>query len=138
MQKSIYLYSFGAWLILVFLAIANGIIRNSYYSGQLGELAAHQLSTVIFCIIIIAFSYVFFRYSGVSGEAKDYLYVGLMWLFLTVIFEFIFGHYIAGHSWDRLLEDYNLFKGRIWLLVLIVTFSAPSVAFWLIERGKLH
>lgn len=134
MQKSIYLYSIGAWIMLVILAIINGIIRNSFYSQHLGELLAHQVSTIVFCLIIIVFSYLFFRYSGVAGNKKDYVYIGLIWLFLTVAFEFLFGHFIAGHTWEHLLADYNVFKGRIWILVLIVTATAPLISHWIIEQ----
>jgi hypothetical protein len=119
--------------MLVILAIINGIIRNSFYSRQLGELLAHQVSTIVFCVTIIAFSYLFFKYSGVTGTKKDYLHIGLMWLFLTVAFEFLFGHFIAGHTWNHLLADYNVFKGRIWILVLIVTATAPSISHWMIK-----
>jgi hypothetical protein len=134
MQKSIYLYSIGAWIMLVILAIINGIIRNSFYSRQLGELLAHQVSTIVFCVTIMAFSYLFFKYLCVTGTKKDYLYIGFMWLCLTVAFEFLFGHYIAGHTWEHLLADYNVFKGRIWILVLIVTATAPSFSHWMINQ----
>lgn len=33
-------------------------------------------------------------------------------MILTIIFEFVFGHYIAGHTQGKLLNDYNLLKGR--------------------------
>ena len=38
---------------------------------------------------------------------------------MTVAFEFGFGHFVAGHSWQRLLGDYNLLEGRVWLLFLL-------------------
>jgi hypothetical protein len=46
---------------------------------------------------------------------------------MTVAFEFLAGHYIFGSPWDRLLEDYNLFGGRIWLLVLATSAFAPLI-----------
>ncbi|WP_342304324.1 hypothetical protein [Methanolobus sp. ZRKC5] len=116
-------------------AIINGIIRNSFYGKFFSELLAHQVSTVIFCTLIIAFSYVFFMFSGVTGTPRDYAYIGIMWLFLTVAFEFLFGYYIAGHSWEHLLTDYNILKGRIWLLVPIVTALAPSIVYRLINHS---
>ena len=64
-----------------------------------------------------------------------YLYLGLavligfVWLTLTVCFEFLFGHYIAGHSWSRLLEDYNLMAGRLWPLLLVWVTVLPSLVY---------
>jgi hypothetical protein len=51
--------------------------------------------------------------------------VGLIWLGMTVIFEFVFGHYVIGHPWRKLFHDYNLLEGRVWVLVLIWTTIAP-------------
>jgi len=58
----------------------------------------------------------------------DLLLIGALWLTLTVAFEFGFGHYVMGHSWRYLLADYNILKGRLWSLVLLVTFVSPL--FW--------
>ena len=44
---------------------------------------------------------------------------GIMWVALTVAFEFLAGHYVFGNSWKRLTADYNVFRGRIWILVLL-------------------
>jgi hypothetical protein len=44
---------------------------------------------------------------------------------LTVGFEFLAGHYLFGNPWRRLLEDYNVVRGRVWMLVLLTTALAP-------------
>jgi hypothetical protein len=48
-----------------------------------------------------------------------------MWLGLTVVFVFLFGHNVAKRSWHELLRDYNLFAGRVWLVVLVWVTIAP-------------
>lgn len=53
--------------------------------------------------------------------------VGAIWLAATVAFEFGFGHYVVGHSWNKLLRDYNFMKGRLWLLVLIWILIMPPL-----------
>jgi hypothetical protein len=58
--------------------------------------------------------------------------VGLFWLVLTVTFEFLFGRYVAGASWEALLADYDVLRGRLWPLVLLTTLLAPSL--WGIAR----
>ena len=39
------------------------------------------------------------------------------------------GHYIMGNPWSKLLHDYNLLRGRLWLFVLIWTTIAPYIMF---------
>jgi hypothetical protein len=46
---------------------------------------------------------------------------------MTVAFELLAGHYLFGNTWERLLADYNVLRGRIWVLVLITTFLAPRL-----------
>jgi hypothetical protein len=41
----------------------------------------------------------------------------------------LFGHYVAGHSRGRLLHDYNLFAGRVWLILLVWVTVAPYLFF---------
>ena len=112
------------WIGLVIIAIVNGALREKVYGKFMDELTAHQLSTVIgivlFSVYIMILSLTWKIES--SGQA---LAIGGIWLALTVAFELFFGHYVIGHSWRRLFQDYNLLKGRLWILVLMWTAIAP-------------
>lgn len=122
-MKTVFIYT-ASWVGLVFLAILNGSIRQKMYSQYMTDLSAHQLSTFIFVILIAAY---LFLISGVVRlqSSKQALLVGSIWVVMTISFEFIFGHYIMGNSWTRLLDDYNLIEGRLWILILIWTYLSP-------------
>ena len=77
-------------------------------------------------ILIGLFVWLITRRWGFASPGQAII-VGVLWLALTVAFEFLFGHYIAGHPWARLLHDYNLIRGRLWILVLLWTALAPYV-----------
>jgi hypothetical protein len=115
-----------AWFPMVFIAILNGILRESVIRRFLGEPASHRLSTltgaIFFGLYIQAVIRIWKPESG--GQAVA---IGLLWLVMTIAFEFLFGHYVAGHSWSRLLLDYNLFAGRVWLLLLAWVAAAPWI-----------
>lgn len=70
---------------------------------------------------------VYIRRSPVLPPAGRWA-IGLFWLVLTVCFEFLFGHYVAGHPWERLLADYNLLAGRLWVLILATLLFTPALA----------
>ncbi len=55
------------------------------------------------------------------------LRLGLTWLVLTVAFEFLFGHFVMGHSWTTLFQDYNILAGRMWSIVLVRVTTAPVI-----------
>lgn len=115
-----------AWLLMPIIGIINGTIRQYAYSNALGELRAHQVSTVtgIFLFGLYIWALTLFWKIRSSAEA---IAIGLIWLTLTIAFEFLFGHYVMKHSWSRLFHDYNLFEGRLWVLVLLWVTLAPYV-----------
>ena len=57
--------------------------------------------------------------------ARQAVAVGALWVGLTLAFEFGVGHYGFGNPWAELLADYDLRRGRIWILVLLTTLLAP-------------
>ena len=118
------------WFGLAILAIINGAIRNVFFSKVLGDLKAHQISTIFLLALISIYTWVF-TYFWELGSAGQALLVGLIWVCITILFEFVFGHYVVKKDWQVLFHDYNISKGRIWLFVPIWTFFAPFTFFCL-------
>lgn len=115
-----------AWVPLVPIAILNAVIREAGYKQWLGELRAHQVSTATAIILFGVYIWAVTRLWPIQS-GRQALLIGLIWLCLTVAFEFLFGHYVMGNPWQRLLHDYNLLAGRVWVLVLIWIALAPYV-----------
>jgi hypothetical protein len=111
------------WVPMLLFAIANGALRDLVYKKYTGELAANQISTVTLMILFGCYiGYIIHRFPP-SSESKA-LIIGFIWLVLTLGFEFGFGRW-RGNSWAKLFADYNLFEGRIWLLIPIFVAIAP-------------
>jgi hypothetical protein len=126
-KPRLHIYAVGVWVILTVLAVLNGILRNYTYGPVVGEQAAHIFSSLILVGVVFAVAYVFLRLVRLDYTLGDLLVVGAAWVALTVTFEFLFGHYVAGHPWSRLFADYNILKGRVWALVLLAVFVAPLI-----------
>ena len=114
------------WIGLVFLAILNGTLREKGYAQFMSELSAHQLSTFIFIVLSGVYMYAVVGWYRLHSS-REALLVGALWVCMTVAFEFLFGHYVMGHSWSKLFHDYNLLQGRVWALVLVWTLFAPYI-----------
>jgi hypothetical protein len=115
-----------AWIPMVLIAIANGALREATYGKLMSELQAHQISTLSGLLLFSAYIWVVIR-TWRPDTSKQAITVGLIWLGLTIAFEFLFGHYVVGHPWSKLLYDYNVFAGRVWVVVLIWVTVAPYV-----------
>ena len=117
------------WLVLLLVAVGNGVLREASYGRHLSERSAHQLSTLTGIVFTGLCAWPLLRIWPPQTAAGAWR-VGLLWLVLTVGFEFVFGHYVAGHPWRRLLHDYNLRQGRLWPLFLLWIVLMP----WLFQR----
>ncbi len=123
-MPSMFLRALIGWLALMVAAVLNGTFRVKVLIPRLGERTGHVISTVALCILIFLLTGSLIQWIG-PRSSSDALRVGGFWLLLTVVFEFGFGHFIAGKPWGELLADYNVTAGRIWFLVLLATSLAP-------------
>ncbi len=114
---------FLAWFPMLLLAILNGAMRDLGYKKYMGDLTAHQISTITL-IILFAFyiGYIINRFPPISSTQT--ILIGTVWVILTLSFEFGFGRY-RGNVWSVLFADYNILKGRIWILIPVWVLIAP-------------
>lgn len=115
--------SFLVWVLIIPLAILNGILREKVLSPWLGPEVALPASGVLLCMLILVVAAWILPHL-VQGTAKQFWRIGLFWLVLTVVFETAFG-LLAGHSAQQLLAAYNLTTGNLWSLVILFTTVAP-------------
>jgi hypothetical protein len=123
----LFMQAVGVWVILLIAAVINGAIRQEFIGRLLDELPAHLLSTILLALIIFIVAFLFIRAKGITKTAT-LLLIGGLWVVLTVAFEFLFFHYAAGVPWSKLLADYNILKGRIFVLVLLSSLLSPLIA----------
>ena len=124
------------WLLLLVIAMAAGALRTALLEPRIGEQPAHVIGTLAG---IGLFGLVIWAAAGWITPAlarRDLLRVGITWLAATVIFEFALGYYVLGKSWSTLVADYNIFAGRLWVLVLLTVLLMPLLAGELQRRGR--
>jgi hypothetical protein len=122
------------WIPMVFIAIANGAARDLGYGKHTGERLAHQISTLIAVLLFTAYIWTVLRNAPPRSGAHAAA-IGILWLGLTVAFEFLFGHYGAGLPWSRLWSDYDVLAGRLWVLIPLWLGAAPFV-FYRVRAGR--
>lgn len=120
------LKALGIWFLLAALAIFNGAIRTLFILPAFGEQTAHVIGTLIFLLFQFIVIYFFIRKASIT-ETSELIKIGVFWVIISIIFEFIFGHFVMGHSWEKLFADYNILKARLWSLVLLNNLAAPLI-----------
>lgn len=115
------------WLVILVLAMLNGALREAFLIPAFGSFAGLvasglMLSLVIFVVALFAVP----RLGAVS--ARGYWWVGLLWLGMTLVFEFGFGLLVQGKPLAELLQAYTFQGGNIWPVVLLATLVSPPLA----------
>lgn len=116
-----------AWLSFAGIAVMLGAIRVKHLEPALGEQKAHVIGTLAVCVALLAAIQLFVNASGLR-DTWPLMRIGAFWTVLTICFEFFFGLVVAKKSLEQILADYDIFRGRIWVLVLATTFWGPVLA----------
>ena len=109
------------------MAMANGALRELVLVPLLGGRSGLVLSGVLLCLCVAVVAFVLVRVKQ-DVTVTQSLFVGILWLCLTLGFEFGFGGYVQHKPWSELLEAYTFEDGNLWPIVLLVTLVAPYLA----------
>jgi hypothetical protein len=120
----------AVWVLFIPLSILNGVLREEVLSPWLGKQAALPLSGVLLSCLIFLTTHWLFPF--IKASARQVWRIGSTWLFLTVLFEFGFGHFVMGKPLEVLLTAYHVQGGNLWVLVLFVILVSP----WLASRTR--
>jgi hypothetical protein len=117
----------AVWLCVMIVEVLHGITRTMFLTPALGDFRARQVGvfTGSFLILIVATSFIRWIRPADAAEAVS---VGIAWLVLTLAFEIVFGRYVVHASWSRIASDYNLLRGGLLPIGLVVLTAAPLIA----------
>lgn len=116
------------WVLFVIADFLNRLVETSVASPSLGEYGAHVCSILRlagFMIILIYFLITTAEAQHYSGT--DLFFIGLSWVALTVMFEFLYMHYFRYKAWDAIFIHYNIMQGRLRLFILLIQLLAPMI-----------
>jgi hypothetical protein len=121
------------WLMEVLVSGLNFfVLMNLVYEPRWGVLVAHQIgvSTRIVCIFVFAY---FLLRSVKKYETKDLVHVGVMWLILTLLFEWV-GSFAIGRPVSEILVGWNIFAGYMWPYVLLTYLLSNLIVGTILRR----
>ena len=123
---------FIAWFGMMILAILNGGFRDLAYKPFVGDIAAHQISTVLLLLLLTGYFWFLVREWPIEYGKQAWV-IGGIWFLMTEAFEFGMFLLVAGHPWNKLLHDYNLFDGQLWILIPLWVFVGPYVFYRFVQ-----
>ncbi|MEK6756239.1 MAG: hypothetical protein AABZ02_08820 [Bacteroidota bacterium] len=132
MDKNTVGKSIGVWFIVFGVALLNGVVQGSFLRPRVGEHMAHVLSMLVLMIVVLMCSSILVNRFLKQYVNRDLFIIGLLWVTLSVSFELLIGRYVLDLPWATMVHDYNLFAGRVWILVLTTEMIGP----WFMASNK--
>ena len=125
-MRTVVLKCAGIWASFIPLAILNGLMREKCLAPLFGHRLALALSA--FSCVLLFFLLTWYSLPWLGPlKTHQYRLIGLVWLAMTVLFEFLFGRLVARKSWSELLQAYDITTGNLWLLVLLAVALSPLI-----------
>jgi hypothetical protein len=115
--------SISIWLLIIPLAMLNGLLRDKVITPIIGEKYAMPLSGIILCVLILFIALFFIPRLGKASK-QTYLKIGLLWILLTVSFEFVFG-FLRKVPFTEMINAYNITTGNLWLVIVLFVGIVP-------------
>mgnify|MGYP001813046106 CR=1 FL=1 len=116
-----------AWFLIMLVAIANGIVREALLEPALGPAIALPLSGILLALIILLASWLLVPWFG-RALASTWFAIGSLWVVLTLLFEYLFGHFVAGIPWREISRIFDVASGNLFLLALLSAALSPWLA----------
>jgi hypothetical protein len=76
----------GIWALLAIVAIMNGVVRDKLLALLIGERLSLPLSGVLLSLLIFCVTLIMVPFLAIS-RPWGFLYVGIVWVLLTLAFE---------------------------------------------------
>lgn len=130
-MSGLLLRAIAIWLVILIMAIVSAAIREKLLTPVIGSGLALPTGGLILSVIIVLIAFVSIPFFS-STESKAYIAIGITWFALTLSFEFLFGHFVAGKPWLEVVHVFDVRKGNLFVVALLATLIAP----WLAAKAR--
>ena len=116
------------WLFIATGEIFNGNIRVKYLQPKYGLHRAKQISFLSGVTIFIVIIWFLLPWVG-PKNLSHCLGIGIIWMSLMFFVDIYFGRCVFRYSWSKIFADFNLFKGNLLGLGMLILLFCPVVVF---------
>jgi len=133
-DRTYWFRALGLWIVLMLAETLQGLWRVKVLAIWIGEAAAREVSVFTGSLVILLIMFACIGWIS-ARSARTLLLVGLTWVGLTVVYEFVLGRFVFHQSWTEIASDFDLLHGRLLPIGLLLLLFSPLLAAWL--RGRI-
>jgi hypothetical protein len=126
--------SIAAWCLLISAAFVEGIFRRISLEPHMAKISAEVIGIALVLVSGFLIASWFARTGRFPQESRQLIAIGLLWVALTVAFEFVFFGLVMRISMEELLENYDVVNGDLFPIGLLLLVFVP----WSASRASFH
>lgn len=123
-----------AWLGFAVVAVGGGIFRVVWLEPRIGDSLANVTETLMLAVVLASLIWIAVPWLAPGLRRPDLNRLGIFWVAMTLVFEFVFGHFVDGASWGALFANYDISAGRLWVLIPFIMGFGPRAVGYLQHR----
>jgi hypothetical protein len=127
MTFKVIIRSLSVWVLIAAAEIIHGILRRAILVPVIGEFRSGQIGAVTGSSIIITITFFTIRWIGAATRGV-LIATGFVWLVFMLAFEAYGGRVLAGYSWKRIGDDYDIRKGGLLGFGMLILVFSPLIA----------
>ncbi len=132
-DRTYWFRALGLWVVLMLVETLQGLWRVKVLAIWIGEAAAREVSVFTGSLVILLITFACIGW--ISARSARTLLLGLTWVALTVVYEFVLGRFVFHQTWSDIASDFDLLHGRLLPIGLLILLFSPLLAAWL--RGRI-
>jgi len=121
------LRALAVWVSIILVEVLHGVARTLFLAPVIGDFRARQVAVFTGSFLIVLVATLFIGWLR-PANIREAVRVGIVWLVLTLTFEIAFGRFVVHASWARIASDYDLPRGGLLPIGLLVLAAAPLIA----------
>ena len=118
------LRAFMVWMVIVAAEVFQGSLRVRFLNRRVGDRRARQIGVFSGSGLLLVIAWFGVPWIGADTGLR-LLGVGSLWLALMLAFDFAFGRLVFRVPWDRIMSDFDLRRGGLLGIGMLILFAAP-------------
>jgi hypothetical protein len=115
---------FLGFLLIALAETLNGIFRVRVLHKKLGAKTARLVSFILGSLIIFLINIILLPWINPKTISEAF-FIGFVWMSLMIVYDLYVGRVLFKLSWDKILEDFNIFKGNLLALGMMLILFLP-------------
>jgi hypothetical protein len=126
-MRKLFLDAIWVWVLFFVLAVLNGLLRETVYIPSWGGIGGRIAGTLVLVAAMAIVMYVYLRRNAGALSRVRLLGIGVLWLALSLFFEFAVSHWVMEEPWEQILAHYNVMAGRFHVLIRLMELAGPML-----------